>query len=44
MFEAGLSDLNDQIRGPLQQLAASDQFKRYRAAEAAIVNARGDRL
>ncbi|NVI90689.1 nitrate- and nitrite sensing domain-containing protein [Actinomadura sp. BRA 177] len=44
VFEAGLSDLNDQIRGPLQQLAASDQFKRYRAAEAAIVNARGDRL
>ncbi|GAA1783633.1 nitrate- and nitrite sensing domain-containing protein [Actinomadura chokoriensis] len=43
-FEAGLADLDDQIRGPLQQLAASDQFKRYRAAEDAIVNARGDRL
>ncbi|MEO3822348.1 nitrate- and nitrite sensing domain-containing protein [Actinomadura sp. B10D3] len=43
-FDAGLADLNDKIRGPLQQLAASDGFKRYRAAETAIVNARGDRL
>ncbi|WP_396449723.1 nitrate- and nitrite sensing domain-containing protein [Actinomadura sp.] len=43
-FEAGLADLDDQIRGPLAQLAASPQFKRYRAAEDAIVNARGDRL
>ncbi|GAA1877359.1 sensor histidine kinase [Actinomadura bangladeshensis] len=43
-FEAGLADLDDHLREPLQQLAASDQFKRYRAAEAAIVNARGDRL
>ncbi|MFB4311179.1 nitrate- and nitrite sensing domain-containing protein [Actinomadura sp. GTD37] len=43
-FEAGLADLNDEIRGPLQQLAASEQFQRYRAAETAIVNARGDRL
>ena len=43
-FESGLADLNDEIRGPLRQLAASDQFKRYRAAETAIVHARGDRL
>ncbi|MFA1545264.1 sensor histidine kinase [Actinomadura chokoriensis] len=43
-FESGLADLNDEIRGPLQQLAASEQFRRYRAAETAIVNARGDRL
>ncbi|QKW34016.1 nitrate- and nitrite sensing domain-containing protein [Actinomadura sp. NAK00032] len=43
-FEAGLADLNEQIRGPLSALAASEQFQRYRAAEAAIVDARGDRL
>ncbi|TDD63650.1 HAMP domain-containing protein [Actinomadura darangshiensis] len=43
-FDAGLADLNGQIRGPLSQLASSDGFQRYRAAEAAIVNARGDRL
>ncbi|TDD14522.1 HAMP domain-containing protein, partial [Actinomadura sp. KC06] len=43
-FDAGLADLNAEIRGPLEQLAASDGFQRYRAAEAAIVNARGDRL
>ncbi|MFD0685221.1 sensor histidine kinase [Actinomadura fibrosa] len=43
-FEAGMADLNDTIRGPLQQLASSDGFQRYRAAETAIVNARGDRL
>jgi signal transduction histidine kinase len=43
-FEAGLADLNDRIRGPLSALAASEQFQRYRAAEAAIVDARGDRL
>ncbi|NDU77657.1 hypothetical protein GWI34_34350 [Actinomadura sp. DSM 109109] len=43
-FEAGLADLNQQIRGPLARLAASPEFQRYRAAEDAIVNARGDRL
>ncbi|MGC4958541.1 nitrate- and nitrite sensing domain-containing protein [Actinomadura citrea] len=43
-FEAGLADLNEQIRGPLGKLAASAEFQRYRAAEDAIVNARGDRL
>ncbi|MEV4007377.1 nitrate- and nitrite sensing domain-containing protein [Actinomadura sp. NPDC049753] len=43
-FEAGLADLNEQIRGPLGRLAASPEFQRYRAAEDAIVNARGDRL
>ncbi|SNR49357.1 sensor histidine kinase [Actinomadura mexicana] len=43
-FEAGLADLNEQIRGPLGKLAASEEFRRYRAAEDAIVNARGDRL
>ncbi|MEV0662403.1 nitrate- and nitrite sensing domain-containing protein [Actinomadura luteofluorescens] len=43
-FEAGLADLNERIRGPLGRLAASAEFQRYRAAEDAIVNARGDRL
>ncbi|TYK49394.1 sensor histidine kinase [Actinomadura decatromicini] len=43
-FDAGLADLNDEISGPLRQLAASDGFRRYRAAETAIVNARDDRL
>ncbi|WP_433245560.1 sensor histidine kinase [Actinomadura nitritigenes] len=43
-FEAGLADLNATIRAPLQQLAQSAGFQRYRAAESAIVNARGDRL
>ncbi|WP_067456125.1 sensor histidine kinase [Actinomadura macra] len=43
-FDSGLADLGEDIRKPLQQLAASDGFQRYRAAEAAIVNARGDRL
>ncbi|WP_149261016.1 nitrate- and nitrite sensing domain-containing protein [Actinomadura sp. K4S16] len=43
-FDAGLADLNEQIRGPLGRLAASPEFQRYRAAEDAIVNARGDRL
>ncbi|MGW3769320.1 sensor histidine kinase [Actinomadura verrucosospora] len=43
-FEAGLADLNERIRGPLARLAASPEFQRYRAAEDAIVNARGDRL
>ncbi|TDB85431.1 HAMP domain-containing protein [Actinomadura sp. KC216] len=43
-FDSGLADLNAEIRGPLEQLAASDGFQRYRAAEAAIVGARGDRL
>ncbi|MEU8308452.1 nitrate- and nitrite sensing domain-containing protein [Actinomadura sp. NPDC048955] len=44
VFEAGLADLNERIRGPLGRLAASAEFQRYRAAEDAIVNARGDRL
>ncbi|MFG2085223.1 nitrate- and nitrite sensing domain-containing protein [Spirillospora sp. NPDC048824] len=44
LFEAGLADLNDQIRGPLQQLAATDEYKRFRAAETAIVNADDNRL
>ncbi|MFI0410110.1 nitrate- and nitrite sensing domain-containing protein [Actinomadura sp. 3N508] len=43
-FDSGLADLNAEIRGPLEQLAASDGFQRYRAAEAAIVEARDDRL
>ncbi|MBO2459995.1 sensor histidine kinase [Actinomadura violacea] len=43
-FEAGLADLNASIRAPLQDLARSAGFQRYRAAESAIVNARGDRL
>src|SRR5437868_7362650 len=43
-FDAGLADLGEDIRKPLEQLAASDGFQRYRAAESAIVNARGDRL
>ncbi|MGI5204243.1 sensor histidine kinase [Spirillospora sp. CA-108201] len=43
-FDAGLADLNQRIRGPLGRLAASAEFQRYRAAEDAIVNARGDRL
>ncbi|KAB2381900.1 sensor histidine kinase [Actinomadura montaniterrae] len=43
-FDAGLADLNASIRAPLQQLAQSAGFQRYRAAESAIVNARGDRL
>ncbi|MFE9104103.1 nitrate- and nitrite sensing domain-containing protein [Actinomadura geliboluensis] len=43
-FEAGLADLDEQIRAPLSALAASEQFRRYRAAETAIVDARGDRL
>ncbi|GGQ17468.1 signal transduction histidine kinase [Actinomadura coerulea] len=43
-FEAGLADLNEQIRGPLGRLAASAEYQRYRAAEDAIVGARGDRL
>ncbi|RKS72140.1 signal transduction histidine kinase [Actinomadura pelletieri DSM 43383] len=43
-FEAGLADLNAETRGPLEQLAASDRFARYRAAETAIVNARDGRL
>ncbi|GAA2250915.1 nitrate- and nitrite sensing domain-containing protein [Actinomadura luteofluorescens] len=44
VFEAGLADLNERIRGPLGRLAASPEFQRYRAAEDAIVGARGDRL
>ncbi|NYD46873.1 signal transduction histidine kinase [Actinomadura luteofluorescens] len=44
VFEAGLADLNEQIRGPIGRLAASPEFQRYRAAEDAIVGARGDRL
>ncbi|MWA04246.1 HAMP domain-containing protein [Actinomadura sp. LD22] len=43
-FVAGLADLNASIRGPLQQLAQSPGFQRYRAAESAIVSAPGDRL
>ncbi|WP_433477059.1 nitrate- and nitrite sensing domain-containing protein [Spirillospora sp. CA-142024] len=43
-FDAGLADLNGQIRGPLEKLASSEGYRRYRAAETAIVNARGDRL
>ncbi|GAA0551514.1 sensor histidine kinase [Actinomadura livida] len=43
-FEAGLADLNDELRGPLQKLAASDEYKRFRAAETAIVQVRDDRL
>ncbi|QXJ24317.1 sensor histidine kinase [Actinomadura graeca] len=43
-FDSGLADLGADIRAPLRQLAASDGFQRYRAAESAIVNSRGDRL
>jgi signal transduction histidine kinase len=43
-LDAGLADLNGQIRGPLEKLVASDGYRQYRAAEAAIVNTRGDRL
>ncbi|MGP4021972.1 nitrate- and nitrite sensing domain-containing protein [Actinomadura sp. 3N407] len=43
-FEAGLADLNGQIRGPLQQLASSEEFKRFRAAETAIVDVRDNKL
>ncbi|TDC54899.1 HAMP domain-containing protein [Actinomadura sp. KC345] len=43
-FEAGLADLNDEIRGPLQQLAGTEEFKRFRAAETAIVKAEDNRL
>ncbi|MEU8797378.1 nitrate- and nitrite sensing domain-containing protein [Spirillospora sp. NPDC048819] len=43
-FEAGLADLNGQIRGPLQQLASTEEFKRFRAAETAIVNVRDNKL
>ncbi|XRQ05221.1 nitrate- and nitrite sensing domain-containing protein [Actinomadura welshii] len=43
-FEAGLADLNDEIRGPLQQLAGTEEYKRFRAAETAIVQADDNRL
>ncbi|TDC61389.1 HAMP domain-containing protein [Actinomadura sp. GC306] len=43
-FEAGLADLNDELRGPLEKLAASEEYKRFRAAETAIVQVRDDRL
>ncbi|TDC76655.1 sensor histidine kinase [Actinomadura sp. 7K507] len=43
-FDAGLADLNDEIRGPLAQLAGTEEFKRFRAAETAIVKADDNRL
>ena len=43
-FEAGLADLNDEIRGPLQRLAGTEEFKRFRAAESAIVEVDDNRL
>ncbi|MFS2295272.1 MAG: nitrate- and nitrite sensing domain-containing protein, partial [Actinomadura sp.] len=43
-WEAGLADLDDELRAPLERLAASDEFKRFRAAETAIVQVRDDRL
>ena len=43
-FETGLADLNDELRGPLQRLAASEEYRRFRAAETAIVQVRDDRL
>src|SRR5690606_28843532 len=43
-FETGLADLNDELRGPLQRLAASEEYRRFRAAETALVHVRHDRL
>ncbi|MFG2003420.1 nitrate- and nitrite sensing domain-containing protein [Spirillospora sp. NPDC048911] len=43
-FQVGLVDMNDGIKGPLQQLAASPNFQRYRGIETAVVSTRGDRL
>ncbi|GAA2600530.1 nitrate- and nitrite sensing domain-containing protein [Actinomadura fulvescens] len=43
-FQVGLVDMNDDLKRPLQQLAATPNFQRYRAIETAVVNGRGDRL
>ncbi|MFI0449747.1 nitrate- and nitrite sensing domain-containing protein [Actinomadura sp. 6N118] len=43
-FQVGLVDMNDGLRRPLQQLAATPNFQRYRAIEETVVNSRGDRL
>ncbi|WP_285493340.1 nitrate- and nitrite sensing domain-containing protein [Actinomadura sp. NBRC 104425] len=43
-FDAGLADLDGAVRAPLQQLAESPEYRRYRAAETAVVNSSGGRL
>ncbi|MBO2445611.1 nitrate- and nitrite sensing domain-containing protein [Actinomadura barringtoniae] len=43
-FEAGFADLKPALRAPLERLANSDAYKRYRAMESAIVNSRGSQL
>ncbi|WP_344958661.1 sensor histidine kinase, partial [Actinomadura miaoliensis] len=43
-FDAGLADLDGATRAPLQQLADSPEYRRYRAAETAVVNSSGGRL
>ncbi|MEU5884436.1 nitrate- and nitrite sensing domain-containing protein [Spirillospora sp. NPDC047279] len=43
-FLVGMADLNGELRKPLQALAASDNYQRYRATEAAVIASGGERL
>jgi len=43
-FDAGLADLDGAVRAPLQRLADSPEYRRYRAAETAVVDSAGGRL
>ncbi|WP_157406636.1 sensor histidine kinase, partial [Actinomadura rubrobrunea] len=43
-FDAGMADLDGATRAPLQRLVDSPEYRRYRAAESAIVASSGGRL
>ncbi|MFC5750554.1 nitrate- and nitrite sensing domain-containing protein [Actinomadura rugatobispora] len=43
-WQAGMNDLDDELRAPLERLAASQGFKDVRAMEGAIAAAPGNRL